>query len=341
MCEDMLGRDAPQVACARPQVVIRRWATKVAGVKAHMERRTFLLGALACLASPPLPSERNHAKMRLILLGTGGGPRPRKVNSAPAQVIIVNDTAYVIDCGDGVARQLVLADVPLTMLRHVFITHHHSDHNADYGNLIWLAWASGLRTRIDSWGPPPLKKMTKLFFEMNADDINTRIADEGRLPLASLVHVHEISNGGLVLHDENVKVTATLVHHPPVVPSFAYRFDGPDRSIVISGDTTPSDSLIKLAQGADVLVHEALYVPGVDRLVARVPNASTLKQSILSHHTSAEDAGRVAQAAGVKTLVLSHLVPPDDPAITDQMWVDAARLRFSGTVIVGKDLLEI
>lgn len=82
-------------------------------------------------------------------------------------------------------------------------------------------------------------------------------------------------------------------------------------------------------------------MPGVDRLVARVPNAATLKESILSHHTTAEDAGRVAQAAGVKTLVLSHLVPPDDPAVTDQMWIDAARVHFGGRVIVGKDLLEI
>ena len=72
--------------------------------------------------------------MRLILLGTGGGPRPRKANSAPAQVIVANDTAYVIDCGDGVARQLVFAGVPLPTLRHIFLTHHHSDHNADYGN---------------------------------------------------------------------------------------------------------------------------------------------------------------------------------------------------------------
>ncbi len=306
-------------------------------------RRAFITGAAAFAATAWLPrrAAAQGAKTKLILLGTGGGPRPRKVSSAPAQVIVSNDVAYVIDCGNGVARQLVFAGVPLTRLRHVFITHHHSDHNADYGNLILLAWTAGLRTRIDAWGPPPLEKMTRLFFEMNAYDINTRIADEGRVPLAPLVHVHELTQGGSVMQDENVKVTAALVHHPPVVPSFGYRFDAADRSIVISGDTSPSDNLIKLAQGADVLVHDALYVPGVDRLVARVPNAASLKQSILSHHTTAEDAGRVAQAAGVKLLVLSHLVPADDPAITDQMWIDAARVHFQGPVIVGKDLLEI
>jgi len=96
-----------------------------------------------------------------------------------------------------------------------------------------------------------------------------------------------------------------------------------------------------IVAGADVLVHEALYVPGIDRLVAGVPNATSLKKSIMSHHTSVEDAGRVAQAAGVKTLVLSHLVPAEDPAVTDQMWIDAARAHFGGRIIVGKDLLEI
>lgn len=278
---------------------------------------------------------------RLILLGTGGGPRPRKANSAPAQVIVANDTAYVIDCGNGVGRQLAFAGVPPSTLRHIFLTHHHSDHNADYGNLMWLAWCAGLRTRVDAWGPSPLEKMTNLFFEMNACDIDIRIADEGRVPLRPLVHVHEISDAGAVMTDENLAVTATLVDHPPVVPAFAYRFDASDRSIVISGDTLPSDNLIRLAAGADVLVHEALYVPAIDRLTARVPNATALKRSILSHHTPVEEAGRVAHAAGVKKLVLSHLVPADDPAVTDQMWLEAARVHFRGEVTVGKDLLEI
>src|SRR5437667_8622008 len=230
----------------------------------RQSRRAFIAGAAAFAAAAWLPhrAAAQGPKTHSTLLGAGGGPRPRKASSAPAQVIVSNDVAYVIDCGNGVARQLVFAGVPLTRLRHVFITHHHSDHNADYGNLLLLAWTAGLRTRVDTWGPPPLEKMTRLFFEMNAYDINTRIADEGRVPLAPLIQVHELTQGGSVMQDENVKVTAALVHHPPVVPSFGYRFDAADRSIVISGDTAPS-------------------------------NAASLKQSILSHHTTAEDAGRV------------------------------------------------
>lgn len=110
---------------------------------------------------------------------------------------------------------------------------------------------------------------------MSAYDVDTRIADEGRVPLRPLVHVHKPTEPGVILEDENVKVTCALAIHPPVTPSFAYRFDTADRSIVVSGDTNRSAGLVELARGADVLVHEALYVPAVDRLVARVPNAAT------------------------------------------------------------------
>lgn len=306
-----------------------------------MNRRNFLSSAAVLLAAPRL-ARAERRRTRLVLLGTAGGPRPRTTRSAPAQAIVVGDTVYVVDCGDGVARQLVLANLPLRAVRHIFITHHHSDHNADYGNLILLAWAAGLRTPIDCWGPPPLVRMTDLYFEMNATDIRARTADERRIPLRPLVRAHEVHGGGPVMQDENVRVTAAVVHHPPIVPSFAYRFDAADRSIVISGDTTPSENLVALARRADILVHEALFdAAAVDRLVASVPNASDLRRSILSHHTTAEEAGRVAAEAQVGTLVLSHLIPAEDPAVTEAMWIDAARQHFDGRVIVGKDLMEL
>ena len=300
------------------------------------------MASAAICALAPATLAAQATSTRLILLGTSGGPRPRRTRSAPAQVVIVNGAAYAVDCGDGVARQLVLAGVPLAALAHVFVTHHHSDHNADYGNLLLLAWTAGLRTRVDTWGPPPLEKMTDLFLQMNEYDIATRIADEARVPLKPLIVVHELTAGGVLFEDANVRVTAALVDHPPVVPAFAYRFDSSDRSIVISGDTRVSQSLIALARGADVLVHEVYFnETAVDRLVAGVGNAARLKESIMSHHTSAVDAGRVARDAGVKTLVLSHFVPADDAAITDEMWVDAARTYFKGEVVMGKDLLEL
>src|SRR3954454_1571027 len=133
-----------------------------------VRRREFLqhLSGLALASLPPASQTRPAPRSRLILLGTAGGPTPKKTRSGPSQVIVVGDRGYVIDCGDGVARQMALAGV-LNTLRHVFITHHHSDHDADYGNLLLLAWGANLKTRVDTWGPPPLVRMTKLFFQMN------------------------------------------------------------------------------------------------------------------------------------------------------------------------------
>jgi ribonuclease BN (tRNA processing enzyme) len=268
---------------------------------------------------------------RLILLGTAGGPNLVKSRFQTSQVILINDSAYVIDCGNGVTRQLVAADVPLRSIRHVFITHHHDDHNADYGSLLLVAWAAGLVTPIDTWGPPPLAAMTDLFLQLNAWDIANRMGNGGLPDMGGLLQAHEFSDGGVVLEDDNVKVTATLVNHPPVFPAFGYRFDTADRSIVISGDTTRSDNVIALAQGADVLVHEALYAPGVS--VAQ-------REQILRTHTPVDEVGEVAAAAGVKKLVLSHLVPAG-PNATDKIWIEGASTHFGGDVIVGKDLLEV
>lgn len=305
-------------------------------------RRRFLRDAsvlAAALGLQRIPAAQSK-RTRLILLGTAGGPTPKKAGAATAHAVVIDDVLYVVDCGNGVGRQLALANIPIMSLRHVFITHHHSDHNADYGNLLSLAWATGLGTRMDTWGPPPLAKMTELFLQMNVADLDVRVKDEGRPPLGPLVHPHEVTTGGLVMQDERVKVTAALVEHPLVVPALAFRFDGPDRSIVFSGDTTRSDALIALARGADVLVHEAMWLPGIDRIVAREPNATTLRKHLLESHTVAEDCGRVAEAAGVKTLVLSHFVPGDG-SIADDLWRNAAKQHFRGEVIVGRDLMEL
>ncbi len=297
--------------------------------------------ALAAFACTPQLSATVRARSRLILLGTAGGPTPKPDRSAPANAIVVDGAIYVIDCGNGVARQMAKAGLDLGAIRDVFVTHQHSDHNADYGNLLWLAWAARLHTRVDTWGPPPLQEMTRLFLQMNDADIRTRIADEGRPPLAPLIVPHEITHGGVVMQDERVKVTAAVVEHPPVTPAFAYRFDCPDRSIVFSGDTRPCASLVELARGADVLVHEVMYLPALEKLIASEPNAQRLREHLLASHTTTAQVGRIASEAGVKTLVLSHFVPGGYPPIADQVWRDAVAPDFKGRLIVGHDLLEL
>jgi len=302
-------------------------------------RRLFLGG---CMAMPAMSARAQPAaKSRLILLGTAGGPRPLPNRAAASQVIVVNGAAYVVDCGNGVARQMVLARVPLTSIHGVFITHQHSDHNADYGNLLWLGWTVGLLGKVNSYGPPPLKEMTRLFLEMNSYDIRTRMAEEGRPSFFDQIVPHEITQDGLVMQDENVKVSAALVDHGAVRPAFAYRFDCPDRSIVISGDTRPSPNLVRLAQGADVLVHEVMYLPALDEILRTAPFAPTMRAHMMSGHSTAEQVGRIAAEASVKTLVLSHFVPGAQPPVSDQMWLDAVKPYFSGNIVVGHDLMEI
>lgn len=301
-----------------------------------VSRRRFLETAVAGLCVVPAAAARAATdRSRLILLGTAGGPTPKPSRAAPANAIVIRGRTYVIDCGNGVARQLALAGIPLTTIRNVFITHHHSDHDADYGTLLLLAWGDALRTPVDTWGPPPLARMTRLFLDMNEPDIRVRERDEGRPPLAPLIRPHEITGAGDVMHDDLVRVTAAVVEHPLVPIALAYRFDCPDRSIVFSGDTRPSDHLIALARNCDVLVHEVLLP---SRLSPDIPAA--VRRHIMASHTTAEEAGRVAAAANVKTLVLTHLVPTEPPA-PDEDWIAPARERFKGRIVLGRDLLEL
>ena len=171
--------------------------------------------------------------------------------------------------------------------------------------------------------------------------VTGRIDDERRPDPRPLLTTNELDTPGVVMQNDDVKVTSAAVLHPPITQAYAYRFDTKDRSIVISGDTNYAPALIALAKGADILVHEILYLPALDRLLARTPNAATLRKHIVDSHTVAEDVGRVAAQAQVKTLVLSHFVPGDDPSITDEMWSEGVRKHFKGRIIVGKDLMEI
>lgn len=312
---------------------------------AAIRRRDWLAAFAAVTGTAvvgPLAAQPASASSTvLILLGTKGGPRVGGERSNPATLLLIDGVPYVIDCGQGVSRQLVRAGIDLHSLRYVFMTHMHSDHNLEYGGLLYNAWATGLRDKVAVYAPPPLDEMTRAFFESMKFDIDTRIADEGKPDLRKLVQTQTIDRDGVVLQNGQVKVTAARNVHPPIHHSYALRFDTRDRSIVISGDTNRSDAVVALAKGADVLVHEVMYPPGVDALLSRVPNAATLKEHLIASHTSTEDVGRVAAAAGVKRLVLTHFVPGDDPSITDAMWLEGVRKHYAGDVVVGRDLMVL
>ena len=278
----------------------------------------------------------------LLMLGTMAGPVLHPARMMSGQAIVVDDTLYLVDCGYGVMQRMAHAGLMPNQIKVMFVTHHHSDHTADYPALTHLAWIQGIKGSMAVYGPPPMAALHVAALACNAADAGIRIAATGRTPVADHFKVTEFTAGGEVYKDDRVKVTAALVNHPPFDHAFAYRFDTPTRSIVLSGDTTPIDSLLALAQGADVLVHEAMYAPAIDRMLARrayVP--PKLRDFLMEGHTSAEDCGRIAAKAGVSTLVLTHLLPGDDPEMTDQRWQKEATQTFRGRVLVAQDLMLI
>lgn len=309
-------------------------------------RREFLTLATGFMVSQTLLSRSAFSQpkqsTRIVLLGTKGGPRVGEAGrSNPATLLVINDVPYLVDCGYGVTKQLITAGVALDRLRYIFITHHHSDHNLEFGPLIYNTWITGLPAQIDAYGPPGLTKMAEQFFDYQKFDIDVRIVDEGRTDPRKLVTTHEISKPGVVLTNNDVKVSMCVVRHPPIKDSYAYRFDAKDRSVVISGDTAYAPELAEFAKGADVLVHEVMYLPGIEALLKRLPNATRLREHLMAAHTLPEDVGKIAAQAGVKTLVLTHFVPGDDASITDEQWSADVRKHFKGQIVVGKDLMEI
>ena len=312
----------------------------------RITRREFVASTTAALVWHTFVSRSSFGQQpkstRIILLGTKGGPRVGEAGrSNPSTLLLINGVPYLVDCGYGTSKQLLTAGIALNSLRYLFITHHHSDHNLELGPLTYNAWITGLPFRLDAYGPPGMTKMARDFFSYLEFDINTRMVDEGRQDPRKLITTHEITRPGLVLANDDVKVSSCLVRHPPIANAYAYRFDAKDRSVVISGDTAYSPELAQFAKGADVLVHEVMYLPGVDALVKRLPNAKRLREHLMAAHTLPEDVGRVAAQAGVNTLVLSHFVPGDDASITDEQWAEGVRKNFKGRIIVGKDLMEI
>lgn len=278
---------------------------------------------------------------RLVLLGTQGGPFIRSYKQTPsANLVVHKNVPFIIDTGYGVSFKLREAGINLSTLQYIFITHHHSDHNLELGPLLYNAWIAGLSKTIHVYAPVGLKSLLHHYWESNRFDIDTRIRDEGRPDIRTLVIGHEITEGTIVSNPD-FEVSALKNIHPPIEESYAFKFTLGKKIIVFSGDTAYCSALTTFAAGADYLIHEVMDGPGVEEMVKRRPNAATLKASILSHHTLAEDVGRIAKAANVKNLILNHFVPPDDKTMTDQAWINAVRSTFSGNIIVGKDLLQI
>ncbi|HTQ36590.1 MAG TPA: MBL fold metallo-hydrolase [Steroidobacteraceae bacterium] len=315
-----------------------------------------LAGAMPARAAEGLPKS---PITRLILLGTQGGPRGSVDRAQPANVLVVRGKPYLIDAGNGVVHQLDLAGIPFTSIRQIFITHNHDDHDADWGTLMGRAWTSGQHEPMTVYGPRGTKSMRKGFLQYFAPNAAAHYMEDAvNIPPEKVILAKEIPRaGGLVYQDENIRVTAVEnchYHFSKGDPgyhwqqSFAFRFETPDRVIVFSGDTGPCGNVLPdFARGADLLVHEAIDLPAIEATVRSRHDGSysepgqleALMKHMRTEHSTPEEVGRVAKAAGVKMVVLNHLVT-GTRTDGDADYIDAVHRNFSGPVVVGRDLME-
>jgi len=307
-------------------------------------RKTLLLTGSAGINIPSTLSEKYFIPAdgdRLVLLGTQGGPLIRSYKQTPsANLIVYKDLPFVVDTGYGSTFKLKEAGINLSTLKYIFITHLHSDHYLDLGPLLYNAWISGLSEKIHVYAPTGIKSIITAYWKSNQYDIDTRIKDEGRPDIRKLISPHEIKEG-ILISNSDFEISALKNIHPPIDNSYAFRFKLGNKIIVFSGDTAYCPALATFAKEADYLIHEVMYPTAVEEMSKRRPNATKLIASIKSHHTSAEEVGRIAQEANVKTLILNHFVPADDKFLTDEIWIEAVKSTFPGNIIIGKDLLQL
>ena len=302
------------------------------------------------VAPPP------QAGTRLITLGTRGGPGPTKDRAQSSNLLTVNGTYYLLDAGDGVLRRLAQAGANFRKVGKVFITHDHDDHTAGLGTLMSVEWDYQRHDPIDVYGPPGTAALVKgaiAYFTVNAE---IRWSEGRRTPLSDVFVGHDVGTG-LIYQDANVKVTAaenTHFHIPEGSPyygkykSYAYRFQTPDRVIVFTGDTGPSDAVTELATNADMLVSEVLSPEDLKQLSikngtwqAMTPDQqAAFMRHLTEEHLTPEEVGKMAARANVRKVVLTHLPEAVDEHDEYQRFITEIKKIYSGEVVVAKDLME-
>ncbi len=289
--------------------------------------------------------------LQVVLCGTGA-PLADAERAAACTAVIAGGIFVLVDVGPGSWERTDLANLPIAGLSAVLLTHFHSDHIGDLGEAITQSWIAGRTRPLDVYGPPGVDRVVAGFREAYALDVDYRVVHHGEawLPRAAGVAVaHTLAlppegstDAVEVFEAGGLRVTAFRVDHAPVSPAVGYRFDWRGRSVVVSGDTRKSASLLANARGADLLIHEALQPALTERAaaVARrlgLERLAKLASDIPSYHTSPREAAEVASAAGVKRLVLTHLVPGPANALARRVFLAGAAEAFSGEITLGED----
>lgn len=286
---------------------------------------------LLAFLSPGMAQQ--SSSMTLILLGTGY-PYPSAERAGPSCAIIVGQRVFIIDAGRGTVMRLAAAGIPWSAIGPVFITHLHSDHIDGLPDLFHCTWQFGTGKPFDLYGPEGIKSVADGILQFYGPDIHIRRdLTEKLYPEGARIRTHEIQEGVVYEIPQEVRITAFRVDHHPVEPAFGYRFDAGQHSIVVTGDTRPNPNLIRHADGADILVHEAYL-----RSDSSAGSTETKQWSIYDYHSSAREAGEVAEKAKAKILVLTHLIPAGRE---EKDFLDEAQKEFSGKIIVGQDLMVI
>lgn len=292
-----------------------------------------LIGILALVSlCIPVPSQAQDIKV--TLLGTGC-PAPVMNRFGSSTLVEAGGQALLFDAGRGALQRLAQARVSWKSVRGIFLTHLHSDHVVGLPDLFLTGWLlpPGRTVSVPVWGPTGTTEMILHLQQAFAEDIRFRNAYEGADSAGVVLQATDVSDG--VLYDEGgVMVTAFSVQHGPVIPALGYRIDYAGRSVVLSGDTRPSDAVVRHATGADLLIHEVV-VPETFRRIGVPPDRV---QSIIALHTTPEQAGEVFAMTRPKLAVYSHICAP---AATAQDLLPPTRTTYQGPLEVGEDLMVI
>lgn len=276
------------------------------------------------------------SRTQIVLLGTGT-PGADPDRSGPSTAIVVDDTPYLVDFGPGVARRAASAvakgvnALRLSNIRVVFTTHLHADHTVGYPDLLITGWVAGRTSPLEVYGPRGIKAMTEAVLSAYHVDVEDRLKARGQTGV-TLVNAHEIVPG-IVYRDDKVTVTAFPVKHGDL-EAYGYRFDTPDRSIVISGDTSPTDAIVEHCRGCDVLIHEHYSLASYAQV------DSQWQQYRRRHHTSTQQLAELATRARPRLLILYHRSNPGarGASAPEAAVVTEMQRFYKGKWVSGRDL---